>query len=74
MDLLLAAKATERSSTPLCIDKVVEVDHGCAGDDKMKTPSIRFSGEERRMKSNARAQHKAVNGRLKQFGVLAAHF
>ena len=61
-------------STLLCIDEAVEVDHGYAGDDKMKIPSIGFSSKERKMKSNVRAQHEAVNGRLKQFGVLTTHF
>ena len=58
----------------LCVDEAVEVDHGCKGDDEMKTPSLGFNGEETKTKSNARAQHEAVNGRLKQFGVLTAHF
>ena len=64
----------DKLSTLLCIDEAVEVDHGYSGDDKMKIPSLGFNSKERKMKSNARAQHEAVNGRLKQFGVLTTHF
>ena len=41
----------------------------------MKTPDMdHTSQEERKMKSNVRAQHEAVNGQLKQFNVLTTHF
>ena len=40
----------------------------------MKLPGMTITSEERKMKSNARAQHEAVNGRLKQFNVLTTHF
>lgn len=40
----------------------------------MKTPSMGQHSVDRKMKSNARAQHEAVNGRLKQFNVLTTHF
>ena len=55
-------------------DEGVECDRGYGGDDKMKTPSMGFDSKQRKMKSNARAQHEAVNGRLKQFNVLTTHF
>ena len=40
----------------------------------MKNPSVGMNSKERKKKSIARAQHEAVNGRLKQFGVLTTHF
>ena len=40
----------------------------------MKTPDMGHTSRERKMKSNVRAQHEAVNGRLKQFNVLTTHF
>ena len=55
-------------------DEGVEVDRGYKGDDKMKPPHMGGTSEKRKMKSNARAQQEAMNGRLKQFNVLAAHF
>ena len=58
----------------LCDDECVEVDKGYRGDDKMMTPEIGFTSAKRKMKSNARAQHEAVNGRLKHFSVLTTHF
>ena len=54
-------------------DEAVEVDKGYAGDDKMKLPGMGKDSKERKMKSNARAQQEAVNGRLKQFNVLPTH-
>ena len=64
----------DKLSMLLCVDKAAEVDHGCEGDDEMKMPSLGFNSEDRKMKSNVRAQHEAVNDGLKQFGVLTAHF
>lgn len=58
----------------LCIDEAVEVDRGYSGDDKMKVPNMGMTSKQRKMKSNARAQHEAVNGRLKTFNVLTTHF
>ena len=55
-------------------DEAVEVDRGYGGDNKMKTPSMGINSKERKMKSNARAQQEAVNGRLKQFNILTTHF
>ena len=56
-------------------DKAVECDRGYGGDFKMKSPGMGDStSKERKMKSNFRAQHEAVNGRLKQFNVLTTHF
>ena len=55
-------------------EEAVEVDGGYKGDDKMKLPSMGINSSKRKMKSNVRAQHEAINGRLKQFGVLTTHF
>jgi hypothetical protein len=55
-------------------DEAVECDRGYGGDFKMKTPSMGETSKQRKMKSNVRAQHEAVNGRLKQFNVLTTHF
>ena len=55
-------------------EEKVECDRGYKGDDKMMVPNMGFDSKERKMKSNARAQHEAVNGRLKQFNVLTCHF
>ena len=61
-------------STLLYPEEAVEVDRGYLGDDKMKGPSMGMNSRKRKMKSNARAQHEIVNGRLKQFGILTTHF
>ena len=50
-------------STLLHVEEAVEVDAGYGGDNKMKTPGMGIDSKERKMKSNARAQHEAVNGR-----------
>ena len=55
-------------------EEAVEVDNGYGGDNKMKTPRVGIDSKERKTKSIARAQHEAVNGRLKQFNVLTCHF
>eukprot|EP00536_Pseudo-nitzschia_multiseries_P002194 jgi/Psemu1/183021/e_gw1.29.19.1 len=55
-------------------DEAVEVDRGYRGDDKMNLPDMGFTRIEKKMKSNARAQHETVNGRLKIFNVLTSHF
>lgn len=55
-------------------EEAVEADRGYEGDNKLKTPSMGQHSVDRKMKSNARAQHEAVNGRLKQFNVLTTHF
>lgn len=55
-------------------DKEVECDAGHRGDNKIKTPDMGHTSRERKMKSNVRAQHEAVNGHLKQFNVFATHF
>ena len=55
-------------------EECVEVDSGYAGDNKAMQPSMGMNSKERKMKSNARAQHEAVNGRLKHFNVLTTHF
>ena len=64
----------EGLSTLLADDEVVEVDSGYIGDNKLMNPQMGFSSRERKMKSNARAQHKAVNGCFKQFNALTTHF
>ena len=64
----------EGLSNLLYDEEGVEVDRGYAGDNKMKTPQMGKDSKERKMKSNARAQHEIINGRLKQFGVLTTHF
>ena len=61
-------------STKLHEEEAVEADRGYKGDDKLKLPGMAITSKERKMKSNARAQHEAVNGRLKQFNVLTTHF
>ena len=58
----------------LCIDEAVEVDRGYSGDDKMKVPNMGMTSKQRKMKSNARAQHEAVNGRLKNWNSLGHRF
>ena len=65
---------TEGLSHLLYDDEGVEVDKGYRGDNKMKRPGMGISHDDRKMKSNARAQHEIVNGRLKHFGVLTTHF
>ena len=55
-------------------DEAIEVDKGYTGDDRYKTPGMGMTSQQRKMKSNARAQNEAVNGRLKQFNVLTTHF
>ena len=61
-------------ATLLFEEEGVEVDKGYTGDDRFKTPGIGLTSQKRKMKSNARSQHEAVNGRLKQFNVLSTHF
>ena len=61
-------------STHLYPEEGVEVDRGYGGDAKMKTPSMGWNSRKRKMKSNARAQHETVNGRLKNFNILTTHF
>ena len=63
-----------RLSTLLFADEAVEVDKGYKGDNKMKLPDMGETSQQQQMKSNARAQHEAVNGRLKHFNVLTIHF
>ena len=65
---------TQGLSQMLFDDEAVEADQGYGGDKKLKTPSMGQHKVDRKMKSNARAQHEAVNGRLKQFNVLTTHF
>ena len=55
-------------------DEAVECDAGYGKDRKLRTPDIGDSRAERKMKADVRAQHEAVNGRLKQFNVLTTHF
>ena len=55
-------------------EEAVECDRGYGGDFKMKTPGMGDNSKQRKMKSNVRAQHEAVNGRLKQFNALTTHF
>ena len=64
----------EGLSTHLLEDEVVECDTGCGNDRKLRTPDVGEHKVDRKMKANARAQHEAVNGRLKQFNVLTTHF
>ena len=64
----------EGLGTLLYDEEAVEVDRGYLGDGRMKLPSMGKDSKERKMKSNARAQHEAVNGRLKHFNVLTTHF
>ena len=64
----------EGISTKLYPEEAVEVDRGYGGDFKMKNPTMGYDSKERKMKSNARAHHEIVNGRLKQFNVLTTHF
>ena len=55
-------------------EEAVEADRGYGGDFKLKTPSMGDNSKKRKMKSNIRAQHEAVNGRMKQFNILTTHF
>lgn len=64
----------EGLSLQLHDEEAVEVDGEYGGDNKMKPPGLGMDSKERKMKSIARAQHEAVNGRLKQFNVLTTHF
>ena len=64
----------ENLSTLLYPEEAVEVDRGYGGDTKMMHPSMGWNSAKRKMKSNARAQHEIVNGRLKQFNILTTHF
>eukprot|EP00536_Pseudo-nitzschia_multiseries_P003821 jgi/Psemu1/8598/gm1.8598_g len=64
----------EGLSSLLHDNEAVEVDRGYRGDDKMKLPDMGFTWIERKMKSNARAQHETVNGRLKIFNFLTSYF
>ena len=61
-------------SNELHDEECAEVDRGYQGDDKMMRPDMGFDSKQRKMKSNARAQQEAVNGRLKHFNVLTTHF
>jgi hypothetical protein len=54
----------------LCDDECIEVDRGNQGDDKLKTPNISQSREDRIQKSNVRARHEIVNGWLKKFRII----
>jgi hypothetical protein len=58
----------------LCDNECVEVDRGYQGDDKLKNPNIAQSREDRIQKSQVRARHEIVNGRLKNFNILDAVF
>ena len=40
----------------------------------MMDPDMGIDSKQRKMKSNARAQHEAVNSRLKSFNVLSSYF
>jgi hypothetical protein len=55
-------------------DEAVECDKAYDGENCLKTPFMERGRRDRSMKSNARAQHEIVNGRLKQFNVLTNHF
>ena len=55
-------------------EEAVEADQGYGGDNKLKTADMGDHRVDRKMKANARAQHEAVNSRLKQFNVLTTHF
>ena len=55
-------------------DEAIECDMGYGGDARLKTPQLGKDTKEREMKSEVRAQHEAVNGRLKIFNVLNTHF
>lgn len=54
--------------------EVVEVDGGYRGCPKGRLPDQGINSGERKQKSVARGRHEVVNGRLKQFNVLASHF
>jgi hypothetical protein len=54
----------------LCDDECIEVDRGNQGHDKLKTPNIAQSREDRIQKSNVRARHEIVNGWLKKFKII----
>jgi hypothetical protein len=54
----------------LCDDECIEVDRGNQGDDKLKTPNIAQSREDRIQKSNVRARHEIANGWLKKFKIV----
>jgi hypothetical protein len=54
----------------LCDDECIEVDRGNQGDDKLKTPNVAQSREDRIQKSNVRARHEVVNGWLKKFKII----
>eukprot|EP00536_Pseudo-nitzschia_multiseries_P000036 jgi/Psemu1/138/gm1.138_g len=54
----IAKEVLEGLSNILHDDEAVEVDRGYRGDDKMKLPYMGFTRIEKKMKSNARAQHE----------------
>ena len=61
-------------STKLFEDEAAECDAGCGDDRKLQTQDMGEHRVDRKMKANVRAQHEAVNSRLKQFNVLTTHF
>jgi hypothetical protein len=58
----------------LCDDERIEVDLGNQGDDKLRTPNIAQSREDRVQKSNVRARHDVANGWLKKFKIVDEFF
>ena len=60
---------------PLLADEEgVEVDSGYLGNSKCKLPHMGLNSKARKQKSLVRARHENVNGRMKIFNVLDAHF
>ena len=53
---------------------MVEVDKGYLGKPKCKVPLQGITTHERKEKSVARGQHETINGRLRNFNVLASCF
>jgi hypothetical protein len=53
-----------------CDDERIEVDGGNQGHNKLKTPNIAQSREDRIQKSHVQAHHEIVNGWLKKFKII----
>jgi hypothetical protein len=54
--------------------EMVEADRGYRGDETVRCPDTVFSRSDKQAKQKARARHETVNGRLKNFRVLASVF
>jgi hypothetical protein len=58
----------------LADDEGVEVDKGYGGDNKLKSPQVNSSQQQRKEKAGVRARHENVNSRLKIYNVLNIPF